>query len=67
MANQAIINATPEQKAVRNVGRIKTLRAAIEKATDRKQAKRVKSLQKELDRRMSEVKAMKEALAEVDA
>lgn len=59
------INATPEQKALRSVGRIKTLRLAIEKAQSRNQADRVASLTEELDRRLVEVEELKAALAEV--
>jgi hypothetical protein len=59
------INATPEQKALRSVGRIKTLRLAIEKAQSRGQAERVASLTEELDRRLAEVEELKAALAEV--
>lgn len=64
MANQAAINATPDRKALRNVGRIKTLRQAIERA---KTKERKASLQAELDRRLSEVQALREALDSVDA
>lgn len=63
MANQAIINPTSDQKAIRNVERIKTLRDAIARA---KTAERVASLQAELDRRMAEVASLKAALAEID-
>ena len=62
---QATINPTPEQKAIRNVARIKTLREAIAKAQAKGNAERVASLQAELDRRMSEVEELRAALAEV--
>lgn len=65
MANQASINPTTEQRAIRNVGRIKTLRLAIAKAKARKQPEREASLQAELDRRMAEVEKLKQALDEV--
>ena len=62
---QATINPTPEQKAIRNVGRIKTLRTAIAKAEQKGNAERVASLNAELARRLDEVEALKAALAEV--
>lgn len=61
----AAINATPDQKAMRNIGRIKTLRTAIQKAESRGQKDRVKSLNAELSRRMGEVEALKAALEEI--
>ena len=61
---QATINPGAEGMALRNVGRIKTLRAAIEKAQARGQAERAGSLQGELDRRMTEVNALR---AELDS
>lgn len=64
MANQADINATPDKKALRNVGRIHTLRQALEKA---KTPERRESLQAELDRRLAEVQSLREALDSVDA
>ena len=63
MANQAIINPTSDQKAIRNVERIKTLREAIKRS---KTPERTASLQSELDRRMGEVATLKAALAEID-
>lgn len=64
MAEQAAINPGPQAQALRNVGRIKTLRAAIEKAQGKGQDERVASLQEELDRRMAEVDALR---AELDS
>lgn len=63
--SRAIINPTPEQRALRSVGRIKTLRGAIEKAKANGNAAREQSLQDELDRRLAEVESLKAALAEV--
>lgn len=63
MANQAVINPTPDQKALRTVGRIKTLRIALEKPGIKEERKA--SLQAELDRRLDEVESLKAALAEV--
>ena len=57
MANSAFINPTPEQKLMRNMGRIKTLQLAIEQCKDES---RKQSLQAELDRRMNELEAHKE-------
>lgn len=65
MANQASINATPEQKAFRSVGRVQRLQQAIEKAAKRGDKERVTSLTAEYDRRMAEIKEMKEALDSV--
>lgn len=64
MPNRATINPTAEQSAMRNIGRIRTLRAAIAKNTARGNAEKVADLQVELDRRLSEVAALK---AELDA
>lgn len=64
MPNRATINPTPEQAAMRNIGRIRTLRAAIEKHTDRGNSEKVAELQSELDRRLTEVAALK---AELDS
>jgi hypothetical protein len=64
---QGIVNPTGEQQAYRDVGRIATLREAIAKAETKNNAERVASLQEELDRRLDRVRAMKAALAEVDA
>jgi hypothetical protein len=64
MANSATVNPTADQAILRNIGRIKTLRAAIEKNTARDNPDKVASLQQELDRRMAEVDAIK---AELDA
>jgi hypothetical protein len=62
MPYQASINATPEQKALRNVARIKTLRGAIEKHTARGNTEKVAELQAEHDRRMEEIKALRAEL-----
>lgn len=62
--NQASINAGPEAKALRNIGRIKTLRLAIHKRTAK--GLDVESYQKELDRRLKEARSLKAALAELD-
>lgn len=64
MANKATVNASPETKALRNVGRIKTLRLAIERA---KTPERRAALQEELDRRVGEIDALRAALDSVDA
>ena len=67
----AAINASPKQREIRHIGRIKTLRLAIEKAKGRKQKDRVKSLQDEMERRVTELKdnraSIDAALAELDA
>lgn len=57
------INPTKAQMTGRHVGRINTLRGAIEKATARGNAERVASLQDELDRRLAEVEEIKAELA----
>jgi len=62
MANKAVINPTPGQTAIRSIGRVKTLRAAIAKNQARGNAEKVSSLQAELDRRLSELGALKELL-----
>jgi hypothetical protein len=62
----ATINPSPEQRAIRTVERIKTLREAIPRAQAKGNDERVASLQAELDRRLAEVRDMKAALAEVD-
>jgi hypothetical protein len=67
MSGKATINATPEQRALRNVSRIKTLKQAIEKAKTRGQKDRVTSLKSELDRRLVEVRELRAALESVDA
>lgn len=64
MPHQASINPTAEQKALRNIARIKTLRGAVEKHTARGNTEKVAELQAEHDRRMAEVAALK---AELDA
>ena len=64
MANQSVVNPTQDQLVLRNIGRIKTLRAAIEKNTARGNVEKVADLQAELDRRMVQVDAIK---AELDA
>ncbi|PCI54140.1 MAG: hypothetical protein COB36_10640 [Alphaproteobacteria bacterium] len=58
------INASPEVKALRNVGRIKTLRLNIAKRKSR--GMDVASREEELSRRLAEVQALKDALAELD-
>ncbi len=63
---KAAINPGPEARALRNIGRIKTLRTAINKAESRGNAKKKASLQEELNRRLEEVRVLKEAIAEVD-
>jgi hypothetical protein len=67
MSGKARINATPEQRALRNVTRILTLRKAIEKAKTRGQKDRVGSLKSELDRRLVEVRELRAALESIDA
>lgn len=59
MANTASINPNEGQQILRNIGRIKTLRDAIEKHTARGNADKVASLQEELDRRMGELNHIK--------
>lgn len=65
------INASPETKALRNVGRIKTLRRWLEQAetykgTDRQpKAAKVKSVRDELTRREAELAELRAALDEV--
>lgn len=60
MAHAATINATPEQSVVRNIGRIKRLRMALEKTQTEE---RRQSLTAEHDRLMAEIQAFK---AEID-
>jgi len=62
--SKAAINAGPEAKALRNIGRIKTLRLAINKRTAK--GLDVESYQEELDRRLGEARTLKAALAELD-
>jgi hypothetical protein len=62
--NKASINAGPEAKALRNIGRIKTLRLAINKRTAK--GLDVESYREELDRRLKEARSLKAALAELD-
>lgn len=62
MINPATINAAPEQKAMRDIERIKTLRAALEKAT----GDRAVSLQSELDRRLAAIDKLKAQLSTLD-
>jgi transposase-like protein len=68
MAHETTINANPQQKALRNVGRINTLRewladAERRKGTDRKRpVAKVKSMQAELDRRLDEAQQMRDIL-----
>jgi len=64
MPYKASINPTADQKALRNIARIKTLRAAIEKHAVRGNTEKVAELQAEHDRRMEDVQALK---AELDA
>lgn len=64
MASQAAINASPDVKVVRNIGRIKTLRDAIAKAEAKGDSDRVASLKEEHDRRLAELTAIK---AELDS
>lgn len=64
MPNRANINPAPDQKVLRNIGRVRTLRTAIAKAHARGNAEREANLQAELDRRLAEVNVLK---AELDA
>ena len=56
------VNPSPAQLAVRNAGRIPTLRAALAKAESRGQTDRVADLQAELDRRLGEIAGIQKAL-----
>ena len=60
--SKATINPNSGQMASRHIGRVKTLRMAIEKAKSRKQTERVADLKAELDRRMADIKALKAEL-----
>lgn len=62
MANKATVNASADQKFVRDIGRVKTLKLAIEKATARGDSERVNALQVELDRRMASINAIRAEL-----
>ena len=62
MPNQATINPSADQSAIRNIARIRTLKAAIEKATARGNSERVAELTTELNRRMADVEALKAEL-----
>lgn len=62
--SKAAINPSAAQMAPRHVGRIKTLRAAIEKAKSRGQSERAASLKEELSRRLAEIQTIK---AELDS
>jgi hypothetical protein len=67
----AAINAGPEQRALRNVERIKSLRSWLKQAeaykgTDReKSPEKIASIEEELGRRLAEVAEMKAALDSV--
>lgn len=65
MANQAVINATSDQKALRNVERYKRL---VNDVIPRRQAKGlpVDTHREEAERRLADINALKKALAEVD-
>lgn len=69
--SKAGINASPEQKALRSVGRIKTLEAWLKEAaqcegTDRaKDPAKVVRVQAEIDRRKAEIAELKAALDSV--
>lgn len=67
MANQANINPTPDVKAIRNIARIKRLEQALDKAKARGDVEKQASILAEYNRRIEEVRALKAALAEVDA
>lgn len=62
MAKKATINPTKDELAIRNIGRIKTLKLAIEKAKARGQTERLQSLHAEFDRRMAEANKLKAEL-----
>jgi hypothetical protein len=62
-----IIDPTPVQQLQRDKDRIPLLREKIAEAEAVGNSERVASLQEELDRRLDRVRAMKAALAEVDA
>jgi len=61
----AAINATPAQQIDRSIGRIPRIRAAIEKATAKGNAKKAAELQAELDTRLAELAEFKARLAEI--
>lgn len=65
--SRAQINAEGVLLLPRHLGRIKTLRAAIEKATSRGQTDRIASLQAELDRRLQSLQDIKAELEGLDA
>lgn len=58
--SKAAINATAEQKALRNIGRIKTLRAAIEKRETK--GLPTESYEEELNRRLGELGSLKDQI-----
>lgn len=66
--SRGMINVDPTsiEMIPRHVGRIKRLRQAIIKATEREQPERVASLQAEIDRRMADVAVARDALSEID-
>lgn len=65
MANPAIINPNRGQRATRAMGRIKTLRIAIEDAQAKNKPERVASLQAELDKLLSDIAALKAELESI--
>jgi len=65
MPNQAAINPSAEQAAMRNIGRVRTLRAAIAKARSRGNTDREAQLQAELDRRLAEIATLKTQLESI--
>lgn len=65
MANSAAINATPEQKVLRNIGRIKRLKQAIADEKSTAKPERLAELQAELERRMADVNELKAQLEDL--
>lgn len=64
MRSQAAINPTRDQVMTRNIGRVSSLRLAIQKANARGQTARVDALNAELSRRLT---ALSEFRTQLDA
>lgn len=65
--SRGLINATGVDLLPRHLGRIKTLRLAIEKAKGREQHERVESLKAELDGRLAAIEQIKKDLESIEA
>lgn len=60
MAKQASINATPEAKALRSIGRVRSLKEIIERR--KKKGYPIDSYVEEMNRRMAELNQLKDQI-----